>query len=344
MKLLIRCAIALTSLGPTLSSAQDALPPPPGAGEPQGFVAEPGLVTRAAIFADRHLGKGGLTNGIFVDYGNMIPGAGWMSAGPGYRHWYKQDNLFVEGSASISVNGYKMAQGRVELPAMLKSRLALGTQLRWQDFGRLDYFGSGRSSVVDSLSNYSIESSQVTAYATLRPVRWMALGGEIGWMNPQSRYVDGNLLQGLDDQRTFVPSEVSLTIDTRDFPEHPTSGIVLRGVGANYDDRTSGDNTFKRYQGEAAGFLRPTPKSASRCSPTWISPPSWTPAASRAAPATSISSSVVTAAASASTRAAPPSRSWTWQRAEGWRYVFRLKDPLALSRLTKKNTLVPFAP
>jgi outer membrane protein assembly factor BamA len=30
--------------------------------------------------------------------------------------------------------------------------------------------------------------------------------------------------------------------------------------------------------------------------------------------------------------------------AEGWRYIFRLKDPLALTRITKKNTLVPFAP
>ncbi len=29
---------------------------------------------------------------------------------------------------------------------------------------------------------------------------------------------------------------------------------------------------------------------------------------------------------------------------EGWRFMFRLKDPLALSRLTKKNTLVPFVP
>ena len=30
--------------------------------------------------------------------------------------------------------------------------------------------------------------------------------------------------------------------------------------------------------------------------------------------------------------------------AEGWTYMFRLKDPLALSRISKKNTLVPFAP
>ena len=29
---------------------------------------------------------------------------------------------------------------------------------------------------------------------------------------------------------------------------------------------------------------------------------------------------------------------------EGWMYLFRLRDPLALMRLTKKQTLVPFAP
>ena len=52
-----------------------------------------------------------------------------------------------------------------------------------------------------------------------------------------------------------MPTELSLTIDTRDFPNHPTSGVLLRGVGARYDDRTSGLNTFNRYEGEAAGFV-----------------------------------------------------------------------------------------
>lgn len=399
MKLLIRCAIALTVLCPTLSSAQDALPTPSGATEPQGFVAEPGLVTRAAIFADRHLGKGGLTNGIFVDYGNMIPGAGWISAGPGYRHWYNKDNLFVEGSASISVNGYKMAQGRVELPSMLKSRLALGTQLRWQDFGRIDYFGSGLSSVEESLSNYSIESSQVTAYATLRPVRWMALGGEIGWMNPQSRYVDGSLLQGLNDKRTFVPSQVSLTIDTRDFPEHPTSGIVLRGVGGKFDDRSSGDNSFTRYESEAAGFLPigggrvvlalhgwlvRSEVEAGKSVPFYLQPAlggsnslrSFTDyrfrddnmllanAEVRLALFTHMDVAAFMDAGSVASRYRDldleqrsyggglrfHTRRTTFavvdvaHGSEGWRYSFRLKDPLALTRLTRKHTLVPFAP
>ena len=144
---------------------------PSSATEPQGFVAEPPGITRAVLFADRHLGKGDLTNGIYVDWGNMIPGAGWLSIGPGYKQWYGKDTLFVDASASISVKNFRMAQARVEAPKFLKSRLALGAQARWQDFRSIDYFDVGSDTVLDFQSNYAVESTQLNAYATLRPSR-----------------------------------------------------------------------------------------------------------------------------------------------------------------------------
>ena len=148
-------------------------------------MAEPADYPRVALFADRHLGKGDLTNGIYVDHGNMIPGAGWASVGPGYNHWYRQDSFFVDASAAISVNDYQKAQARVELPKFLKSRLALGAQVRWQDYGRVDYFNVGPDTSVDrDHAVYGIESTQLTAYATLRPFRWMDIDGQVGWMNP----------------------------------------------------------------------------------------------------------------------------------------------------------------
>ena len=226
---------------------------PSSATEPQGIIPEPGLITRTAIFADRHLGKGDLTNGISLEYGNMIPGAGWLSIGPGYKHWYAKDSVFVSAAAAISVNNYRMGAARVELPKFLKSRLALGAQARWQDFGRIDYFGVGADTTEDMASVYGVESTQLTAYATLRPFRWMDIGGQIGWTNPDVSHVEGPF--GASEKRTFVPTELSLTVDTRDFPGHPTSGVILRGVGARYNDRTTGLNTFNRYEGEAAGFL-----------------------------------------------------------------------------------------
>jgi hypothetical protein len=235
--------------------AQEPPPVPSSASEPQGFVAEPGGITRAVLFADRHLGKGDLTNGIYLERSNMIPGAGWLSVGPGYKQWYAKDSVFIDASASWSVNSYRQAQARLELPKFLKSRLALGTQARWQDYGRVDYFGTGSSTSADALSSYSVESNQLTAYATLRPFRWLGVGGQIGWMNPEVGQTAGSLLTGFSEKRTFVPTEVSLTIDTRDFPGHPTSGFVLRGVGSRYEDRTDGTHTFKRYEGEMASFL-----------------------------------------------------------------------------------------
>ena len=251
--MLIRCAIALMLAIPATSYAQEPPVPPSGATEPQGFIAEPDLLTRAVLFADRHLGKGDLTNGIYVDYGNMIPGAGWASIGPGYRRWYGKDAFFVDASASISVNSYKMAQARAELPSLLKGRVILGGQARWQDFARVAYFGSGDSPTALE-SAYGVKSTQLAAYVTLRPVRWLDIDTQIGWMNPVTRSVEGPL-QTASERREFVPAEVAMTIDTRDFPGHPTRGIVLRGAAARFEDRTDGSQTFRRYDGEAAGFV-----------------------------------------------------------------------------------------
>jgi hypothetical protein len=255
VKILIRSAIAAMCLMPTAALAQEPPPVPPGATEPQGFIAEPDVLTRAVLFADRHLGKGDLTNGIYVDYGNMIPGAGWASIGPGYRHWYADDAFFVDASAGISINGYKAAQARAELPALLKSRLVLGTQARWQNFGRVDYFGDGPDSSLEAASVYGVKSTQIMGYVTLRPVRWLDIDSQIGWMNPEARYVEGPLQPPVFAKREFIFDEVAATVDTRDFPGHPTRGVVLRGAASRYDDRVSGAHTFNRYEGELAGFV-----------------------------------------------------------------------------------------
>jgi hypothetical protein len=398
VKLLLRFAVALSCLSPAAVLAQEAPPVPSTATEAKGLVPEPDLITRATLYADRHLGKGDLTNGIYVDWGNMVPGAGWASVGPGYRHWYGKDTMLVDGSAAISVNNYRMAQARFELPKFLKSRLALGTQVRWQDLREVDFFGVGPDTTKDISGTYSVESTQLTAYATLRPVRWMGIGAQVGWANPEAVGVTG-VLEGSGEKRTFMPTELSLTIDTRDFPGHPTSGIVLRGVGANYDDRTTGLNSFKRYEAEAAGFL-PMAGSrvvlglhgwmvrsdveAGRSVPYYLQPSLGgvntlrsyadyrfhdnnmllATAEVRVALMTHLDFAMFVDAGNVAARAGDldlARRSYgggfrlhtrrdsfaTMDVAngdEGWRVLFRLKDPLLFGRLTRKSTVVPFVP
>jgi hypothetical protein len=397
--MLLRCAFALMCFSPVAVFAQEPPALPSSASEPQGMVAEPGGLTRAVLFADRHLGKGDLTNGIYVDWGNMIPGAGWLSIGPGYKHWYGKDSLFVDASASVSVRSYRMAQARIEAPKFLKSRLALGAQARWQDFGRVDYFDVGPNTTLDQRSRYSIESTQLTAYATLRPARWFDIGAQIGWMNPDTGHVGGPFLTRLEGKHTFIPSEVSATIDTRDFPGHPTSGIVLRGVGARYDDRSGGAMSFDKVEGEAAGFLPlaggravvalhgwyvgPEPRNGGTV-PFYLQPGlgglstlrGYTDyrfhdnhmvvanAELRLALMTHLDLAFFADAGNVAARRDDldfakrdygvgfrlHTRRETFaivdlaRGDEGWRVMFRLKDPMSLGRLNKKSTLVPFVP
>ena len=157
---------------------------------------------------------------------------------------------------SISVHSYKMAQARVELPKFLKSRLALGTQARWQDFGRVDYFDVGPATSIDSRSIYGIESTQLTAYATLRPLRWMDINGQIGWMNPVTNYDEGPFLRAARRAARRSCRWKCRRRSTRaTFPVIRPAASCCAASAPRYDDRTSGAQSFDKVEGEAAGFL-----------------------------------------------------------------------------------------
>jgi hypothetical protein len=105
---------------PTPALAQDspggtpAVPQvPESASEPEGLIGEPRTLERVVIFLDRHFGDVERTGGLYADLWNMIPGAGWIAGGPGYRQWYATDRVFVDASAAISWRGYKTTQARV---------------------------------------------------------------------------------------------------------------------------------------------------------------------------------------------------------------------------------------
>ena len=239
---------------PTSAAAQDTLPVPDGHIEPKGFIPEPDPITRAAIFADRHSGKGDLTNGFYFDFGKMVPGAGWLSVGPGYRQWFGKDAMLLDGSAGISWNGYRTAQARMVLPKLAKSRLALGTQVRWVDFGEIDYFGIGPDTLESAKTIFGVAATHVVAHATLKPTRWFDIDGEIGLLSTSLKDQGAGPVPE-SDHPTFMPTQIAMSIDTRNFKEHPTSGVLLRGAAAHYDDRETGMFTHNRYEGQAAGFV-----------------------------------------------------------------------------------------
>ena len=59
----------------------------------------------------------------------------------------------------------------------------------------------------------------------------------------------------LAEQPSFIHSETAITVDTRDFPRHPSRGAFLRTAAALYSDREANQFSFRRYEGEGAGFV-----------------------------------------------------------------------------------------
>src|SRR5918993_1286072 len=151
--------------------------------EPQGFIREPDAVHRAALFGNRHFG------------------AGWIAGGPGYRSWYRKDSLFVDASAAMSWRGYRTAQARFELPKLVRSRLAIGSQFKWQDAKQIDAYGEGPDTLESNRAQYRLRSSNLVGYATLRPLRWLGIGTHVGWLKPSVHAPSGSFRSDRPDVR-----------------------------------------------------------------------------------------------------------------------------------------------
>ena len=89
----------------------------------------------------------------------MITGAGWVSAGPGYRQYFSDDQILLDASAALSWHLYKMGQARFELPTLANDHLIVGAQAMWQDATQVDYFGIGPDSLEENQSQYRLQTT-----------------------------------------------------------------------------------------------------------------------------------------------------------------------------------------
>jgi surface antigen Omp85-like protein len=252
----------------TESSAPPAVSIPSPAA---GFFTEPRLFTKAIDAADERFGAGREPDdGPYVELGNMITGAGWVSAGPGYRHHVLKGRAVVDASATVSWNLYWAAQGRVEFPHLVHDRVTLGAQTMYQDLLAIEYFGLGSDSLKSDRSAYRLNNFDVLGFATLRATPWLSVDARLGRIDridlstPTGINVsvpgaidrfDESTALGIGFQPPFVHGDVGIAADTRDTAGHPTRGGLYRASAAAYSDRESGPYSFQRYEVEASQFV-----------------------------------------------------------------------------------------
>ena len=383
---------------------------------PTAIFAEPSILARGVDVTTRLMSDSNeLTDGLYPELSNLPTGSGWISLGPGYRHWFLEDQLFMDASAAISWRAYKMAQARFELPRLARSRLLLGTHVRWQDLTQVTFFGDGSDSLEQNRSEYRLKSTNISAYATVRPTQWLALGGRLGWLDrpsvldPAGSFKRGNPATEdvfSDDpvfttspQPSFAYREASVTVDTRDHRAHPTTGGLYRAAWTGFTDQDDATFSVRRTEAEASQFI---PISRSRVVLAlhgWLAASDtpddgWVPfylqpslgghntlrgysdyrfhdrnllltnLEVRFAIFTHLDAAIFADGGNVGVRVSDlnldkrsygvgwrvHSREATLGRfdiahgAEGWKFLFRLNDPLGLSRLTRRLAPVPFVP
>jgi hypothetical protein len=244
------------------------------AGDVTPLFDEPRLLMRAMSFVEDFGSDetGQPSDGFYPELGHMITGAGWISAGPGYRRHLFGGRAVADVSAAVSWRTYKIAQGRLEFPHLAKGRLALGSKVLWQDFTQVRYFGAGPDSLETGVSDYRIRSSNVVGYATWRATSTVAFTGSAGWLSrPNVSSSTGSFDRDEPDafslypedpgarlgrQPRFVHGEVAIAADTRNHASYPTRGTIVRAAWSTYRDRGTGTLTFNRYEAEA-GYVLP---------------------------------------------------------------------------------------
>jgi len=239
----------LLTLAPVMpASAQDPGPCSSSTGcsptGPSGLFEEWQLLTKAVNLADPWFGGGDPDDGWYAQFGDMITGAGWLVAGPGYRRHVMGHRAVVDASAALSTNLYKAAQARIDWPHLAGDRLAAGAQATYQDARHVDYFGRGPDSLRSNRIDYRLENFDLVGYATIRATRWLTADGRVGRVDGPGHRLP-----------SFVHGDVTIAADWLDQPGHPVRGGRYSATAAMYSDRAASAGSFRRYEVEGSQFI-----------------------------------------------------------------------------------------
>ena len=233
-----------------------------------GLFDEPSFITKGVNLFDRRASRSrGPKDGFYLELGNMITGAGWISAGPGYRKLLLNENAIASVSGAVSVRLYRMAQGSIEFPHLAADHIRFGAQTLFRDALQVNFYGLGNDSPDANRSGYRLQTNDVTTYTAVG-ARALSCRREsagcnrsVASMGRDAVYPDTVALfserdvPGLTSQPTFLHGDLSIGVDTRDSIGHATRGGFYQATWSVFADQTTGRNNFQRYEADASHYV-----------------------------------------------------------------------------------------
>jgi len=228
---------------------------------------EASFIDKAKDWAQQHQimeRLNGDVDGWYPRLGGMTRGGGF-ALGPGYR--FHLGNVLVDASAGISTKTYTAADVRVRWLQALDERLEFWTNYRYEDFPQEDYFGRGLTSIDSNRTSYDFDSVDFQAQGLFKPMRWLHLGAEIGFMSPDigegtdSKYLSIEQVfsdadaPGLLEQPDYLHTTFFADVDYRDERGRPRRGGFYHVALGLWNDRTLQQYDFKRFDANLSQWV-----------------------------------------------------------------------------------------
>ena len=228
---------------------------------------QPNGVERAMDFAE--------DRAIFIlDREGFHPKLGSLTVGSGFAYGlgFRDRDLFsnrgaLEVWAAGSVKGYWATEARLRFPRLADNHLYLETWASRRDYPQENFFGLGPDSNRDDRSDYAIRTNHFGGRAGVRPfARHLLVGGGLEFLQPRlgagqnDTYPDvpdlfpPSDVPGIDSRSDFLRSEFFVEVDYRE-PLYAKKGGWYRFDWSHFDDRTTNQFTFNRFDGDVRQFF-----------------------------------------------------------------------------------------
>jgi hypothetical protein len=236
---------------------------------PAASVQEPGLIRRTFTWASRQMDSAASAkDGFYPEFGGLVPGSGWPSLGPGYRHHLFGDAAVLDTSAAISWRRYSMIQSHVDWPKLFSNHLSAGAQVKYQDSTQINYFGVGADTDKSAQTDFRLKSVDVAGSATVRPREWLSVGGRVGYIRSLkvspglspihptiAERFDETTAPGLADQPRYRHADAFVEANSLDVAGYPSRGGQYRIGLASFADLDGSGHSFRRMDADATHYL-----------------------------------------------------------------------------------------
>ncbi|MPZ20193.1 MAG: BamA/TamA family outer membrane protein [Luteitalea sp.] len=201
------------------------------------------------------------TSSVYPWIGSIYPGA-WLGLGGGYQRSVADTGRF-NARGAWSARNYKLLQADLDLPELVRHRLAMTARVQWLDAPSVAFYGIGNESDPDQETTYTYTPTTLAVTGRLQIMEWLALGGGAEYLDVRSDAgrLDASLdpppvtAAGFGEDVSYGVGRIFLDVDWRDEPGYSQRGGQYRVEWASYGDRDTGMFSFRQTEAEIVQLL-----------------------------------------------------------------------------------------